>query len=80
MVLHEPIPGPETENAVYISRLGAAVWVNKETKLEEELNGIFSSPEKLAAMREREHALKRPYAARDIAETLSGELEKFIRA
>lgn len=80
MVLHEPIPGPETENAVYISRLGAAVWVNKETELEEELNGIFSSPEKLAAMREREHALKRPYAARDIAETLSGELEKFIRA
>lgn len=80
MVLHEPIPGPETENAVYISRLGAAVWVNKETMLEEELNGIFSSPEKLAAMREREHALKRPYAARDIAETLSGELEKFIRA
>ena len=80
MVLHEPIPGPETENAVYISRLGAAVWVNKEAQLEEELKGIFDSADKLSAMREREHALKRPYAARDIAEILCKELEKFPRA
>lgn len=78
MVLHEPIPGPETENAVYIARLGAAVWVNKEGRLEEELKNIFASQEKLTEMRKREHLIKRPLAAKEIAEILSRELENFI--
>lgn len=78
MLLHEPIPGPETENAVYIARLGAAVWVNNEEGLEEALQDLFSTSEKLAEMRKREHDLKRPYAARNIADALSEKLEKFL--
>ena len=28
LLLHDPIPGPETENAVYATRRGAAVWLH----------------------------------------------------
>ncbi len=71
MLLHDPIPGPETENAVYIARKGAAIWANSEAKLKQGVAELLSSEETLAAMRECAHEMKRPYAARDIAEYFS---------
>ncbi|MBQ9377215.1 MAG: UDP-glucuronosyltransferase [Schwartzia sp.] len=78
MLLHEPIPGPETENAVYVSREGAALWVNSGEKLGEAIRFCLSSDERLAAMRQRAHELKRPYAARDIVGALSVILDRFM--
>ncbi len=78
MLLHDPIPGPETENAVYIARKGAAIWANSGIKLEQGVEKMLSSPETLEEMRERARALKKPYAARDIAARFSEELERFL--
>ena len=77
MLLHDPIPGPETENAVYIARKGAAVWANSEEKLARAIALLLSSEEKLGAMREAAHEMKKPYAARDIAEDFAKEFDKF---
>ena len=77
MLLHDPIPGPETENAVYIARKGAAIWANSEEKLEQGVARLLSSEEPLLAMRACAHELKKPYAARDIAEFFSEAFEKF---
>jgi processive 1,2-diacylglycerol beta-glucosyltransferase len=77
MLLHDPIPGPETENAVYIARKGAAIWANSEAKLAKAISRLLSSEEELVAMRDSAHEMKKPYAARDIADYFAEEFEKF---
>ncbi len=77
MLLHDPIPGPETENAVYIARNGAAVWANSEEKLERAIHELLSSPQRLGEMRASAHELKKPYAARDVAARFSEAFEQF---
>ena len=77
MLLHDPIPGPETENAVYVARQGAAIWVNSEEKLVEAISRLLSAEEELAAMRACAHEIKKPYAARDIAEFFATAFERF---
>ena len=77
MLLHDPIPGPETENAVYIARKGAAIWANTEEKLSDAIEELLSSEERLAAMRARAREMKKPYAARDIAEHFAEAYERF---
>lgn len=77
MILHDPIPGPETENAVYIARKGAAIWANTEEKLFDAIMKLLSSEECLTEMRERAHEMKKPYAARDIADYFSDAFEWF---
>ena len=68
MLLHDPIPGPETENAVYATRHGAAVWLHPgeplATAVEELLQG------NLAGMGERAKTCARPDAAGLIAEKI----------
>ena len=77
MLLHDPIPGPETENAVYIARKGAAVWANSEEKLAKAISWLLSSEEELTSMRTAAHEMKKPYAARDIADYFAEAFDKF---
>ena len=77
MLLHDPIPGPETENAVYIAQKGAAVWANSEEKLAKAISRLLSSEEKLTSMRAAAHDMKKPYAARDIADHFAEAFDKF---
>ncbi len=77
MILHDPIPGPETENAVYIARKGAAIWANSEEKLMQGVARLLLSEETLSEMRAAAHEMKKPYAARDIAEYFSTAFERF---
>lgn len=74
MVLHEPIPGPETQNAVYASEHGAAVWVHHGESMGEAIRGILSDKGKLQSMARCALACARPHAARDIVNTLSSIL------
>ena len=78
MILHDPIPGPETQNAVYMARNGTAVWVNHEKKLLPAVSRLLSEPGVLAEMQHRAHEMKRPYAARDIARELVIAMEKHM--
>lgn len=52
MVLHEPIPGPETDNARYMSGCGAAIWLHAGDSLAYVLQVLLAKPEQLAAMAE----------------------------
>ena len=71
MLLHEPIPGPETENAVYVAGNGAAVWIQDNEKLGQTLGQILSKPSELASMRRQAGMCKRPQAAGDIVESIA---------
>ena len=70
MLLHEPIPGPETENAVYASEQGAAVWVRSDDELALTAESLLQEPARLAAMRENALACSRPAAAGEIVDAL----------
>jgi len=69
MLLHDPIPGPETENAVYATRHGAAVWLHPGEKLAAAVEEIFHG-DSLVQM--QNHALKcaRPLAGKEIVKII----------
>lgn len=76
LVLHDPIPGPEAQNAAYMARCGVAVWVSEPKKLGEVLQQLLTEPERLQNMRERARAMKRPNAAHNIGAVLIDALEQ----
>lgn len=65
-LLHDPIPGPETENAVYATRHGAAIWLHPGEKLAPAVSEILRGQGR-AQLREHALACARPQAAHDIA-------------
>lgn len=76
MLLHEPIPGPETDNAAYVSGVGAAIWIKENEKLGEAVADVLCHPELLAEMQKQAHIYKKPYAARDIVSYIHIVVEK----
>lgn len=76
LLLHEPIPGPETENAVYVSERGAAVWVRPKDDLLQIVSELLQSPERQQAMREAAAVWCRPEAAKNMVGILSEKEKK----
>ncbi|MBO5514655.1 MAG: hypothetical protein J5963_00950, partial [Schwartzia sp.] len=56
---------------------GAAVWANSEEKLAKAISWLLSSEEELTSMRTAAHEMKKPYAARDIADHFAEAFDKF---
>ena len=69
MLLHDPIPGPETENAVYATRHGAAIWLHPGERLSPAVEEIFAG-ETLSRMRERALACAKPLASQKIVKII----------
>jgi processive 1,2-diacylglycerol beta-glucosyltransferase len=70
MLLHDPIPGPETENAVYAARHGAAVWLHPGESLSRAVAELLQGD--LPAMGENARACSHPDAAAEIAKKILG--------
>lgn len=69
MLLHDPIPGPETENAIYATQHGAAVWLHPREDLARSVRKLLDG-DSLAAMSRAAVSCARPDAAPSIAEDL----------
>lgn len=69
MLLHDPIPGPETENAIYATQHGAAVWLHPREDLVRSVRKLLDG-DSLAAMSRAAVSCARPDAAPSIAEDL----------
>ena len=67
-ILHEPIPGPETENARYAVAGGAAVWAKDDVC--RRVTEILSSDVRRRQMEKAALSLARPNAAADIAKRI----------
>ncbi|MDQ0202754.1 MGDG synthase family glycosyltransferase [Pectinatus haikarae] len=74
MVLHAPIPGPESENATYLADNGVAIWVQKKEHISETVKEILTDKERLLWMKQNARNLKEPYAASKIVDAMSGFL------
>ena len=69
MLLHDPIPGPETENAVYATKHGAAVWLHPGEKLAGAVEEIFHGG-CLEKMHEQALQSAKPLASQEIVKII----------
>ena len=70
MVIINPIPGQEEENAEFLESHGIAVWIRKQDNVYEILENVFSHPDKLETMKEHTKKLAKLHSTQDICDTL----------
>ena len=70
MVIINPIPGQEEENAEFLVNSGAAIWIKKNDNIARALKMLYRNPEKLVSMKESAIALAKPDSTGDICRIL----------
>ena len=68
MILQNPIPGPEADNAKFVSQNGAAVWVKHQDTLGAAIREILSDTTILPRLKNNAKRLKKVSAADNIAD------------
>lgn len=74
MLLHQPIPGPESDNARYMSDHGIARWLHSDEPLSEAVTELVNNPQELEKMHEAAGRHARPYAVQKMAEKIKVKL------
>lgn len=74
MILHDPIPGPEVDNANFVSDNGAAIWVRHQDTLDAVVREVLSDATILPKLRNNAKVLKKPYASDNIADVIANML------
>lgn len=64
------LPGHESRNERFVVERGAALAARSVAELEQTLRAALASPEVFARLRERSRAIRRPQAAREVAQHL----------
>lgn len=70
IVIINPIPGQEEENATYLEKNKVAIWIKKDDNVEEILNELFSSPDKMQEMKIRARLISKKNSTKDICKIL----------
>ncbi len=70
MVVINPIPGQEEENAEFLESKGIAVWIKKNDNSQEIIEKLLSDKEKLEKMKENTKILAKPNSTDDICRIL----------
>lgn len=70
MIIIDPIPGQEEENAEFLEENGVAIWIRKHDNVDEVLNKIFSNPELLKDMKIKAKFLAKRNSTKDICEVV----------
>ena len=66
MIVINPIPGQEEENAAFLESKGACIWIKKNDDAFEVIYNLLSNPEKLNKMKDNASKLGNPNSTRDI--------------
>lgn len=70
MIIINPIPGQEEENAKFLESKGVGIWLKKEDNIKSTLQNIFSNPEKLEKMKQNTLTLGKPNSTKEICDIL----------
>lgn len=70
MIIINPIPGQEEENAEFLEEKGIAIWIKKNSDVSKILTDLFSNSHKLEEMKENTKLLARPNSTKDICDIL----------
>ena len=73
LILIEPLPGQEEENAMFLENNGAGIWIKKNDNIEEVLSNIFKNPYDLLNMKIKARLIAKKNSTKDICEKLLGE-------
>ena len=74
IVIINPIPGQEEENAEFLVRNGVAVWIKKEDNIARVLKNLYRHPEKIDEMRNNIPNLAKPDSTKNICDILINTL------
>ena len=70
MVVINPIPGQEEENAEFLESKNIAIWIKKSDDSKEIIESLLNNKEKISIMKENTKILARPNSTRDICDVL----------
>ena len=70
MLIINPIPGQEEENAEFLESKGVGIWLKKNDDISRVINNLLSNPEKLAKMKQNTKLLGNINSTKDICEIL----------
>jgi processive 1,2-diacylglycerol beta-glucosyltransferase len=70
MIIINPIPGQEEENAEFLENKGIAVWIKNSDNPDTVINNLLARPNKLIKMKENTKKLGRPHSAEEICKIL----------
>ncbi len=70
MIIINPIPGQEEENAEFLENMGIGIWIKKEDDASTILTNLLSNPQKLEKMKNNTKLLAHPHSTRDICDIL----------
>lgn len=73
MIIINPIPGQEEENAQFLVEKGVAVWIKKNDNIARVLKELYRNQKKLPLMKENAIALAKPDSTGDICRVLLEE-------
>lgn len=76
LVVINPIPGQEEENAEFLEKAGCAVWLKKEDNHEKVLSTILKNETKLKEMKEQSIKLAKQTATQDICNIIFSSVDE----
>lgn len=68
MLIINPIPGQEEENATFLENAGVAVWLKKDDNIDITINNLLLDENKMKEMSIKCKNFAKPYSSRDIGE------------
>ena len=68
-----PIPGQEEENAEFLENKGIAIWIRKNSNVDEIVENLLSHPTRLKDMKKYTYELAKKTSTKDICEILLGK-------
>ncbi len=72
IIIINPIPGQEEENAEFLEINGAAIWLKKETDINEVLSDLLNNSDKLNKMKSSTQQLAKKSSTENICKVLLG--------
>lgn len=70
LIVIDPLPGQEEENADYIEKCGVGIWIKDKTSIKDVLLNIFTNPYLLQNMKVKARLIAKKNSTRDICEIL----------
>ena len=74
IIIINPIPGQEEENAEFLEKNDVGVWIKKGDSIARTLKNLSRNPEKLSGMVENTKLLAKPKATEEICKILMNEI------
>lgn len=72
IIVINPIPGQEEENASFLEDKGVAIWIKKHDDVSKILRDLFSSPDRMQKMKVNARLLAKKNSSKDICKILLG--------